>query len=219
MEWRIRRGDFNSLLLRPIHPIFAVTSEMLASKAAAMFMVIPAMFALAFYFSGPVAPLTVLPEWAQQFSNLLPFKRMFYFPLELLVVVGVHTLLGGVIKSVIQPNMYQVAEGVQEGHLDYILTKPEDSQLLVSISRFELRRLVDMFVGLGVLPGAGGLCGNGAGRGAHRPPDAALSGAGAGDGRLGPGRRPLVLALRPAPLLRRVGVVGIGAMAIEGAPD
>ena len=72
-------------------------------------------------------------------------------PLELLVVVGVHTLLGGVIKSVIQPNMYQIAEGVQEGHLDYILTKPEDSQLLVSITRFELWRLVDVFVGLGVL--------------------------------------------------------------------
>jgi len=72
-------------------------------------------------------------------------------PLELLVVVGVHTLIGGIIKSVIQPNMYQIAEGVQEGHLDYILTKPEDSQLLVSITRFELWRLVDVFVGLGVL--------------------------------------------------------------------
>ena len=72
-------------------------------------------------------------------------------PLELLVVVGVHTLIGGIIKSVIQPNMYQIAEGVQEGNLDYILTKPEDSQLLVSISRFEMWRLLDVFVGLGVL--------------------------------------------------------------------
>lgn len=141
MEWRIRRGDFNSLLLRPVHPIFADTSEMLASKAVAMITVIPAMIALAlvfkprfelvpwslvalipalilafalryvlmyvlaltafwttrlgglfelwygveFFFSGRVAPLTVLSEWAQQVANLLPFKWMFYFPLELLL--------------------------------------------------------------------------------------------------------------------------------------
>ncbi|MEK6588957.1 MAG: ABC-2 family transporter protein [Chloroflexota bacterium] len=72
-------------------------------------------------------------------------------PLELLVVVGVHTLIGGVVRSVIQPNMYQIAEGVQEGTLDYILTKPEDSQLLVSFTRVELWKLVDVVIGLGVL--------------------------------------------------------------------
>lgn len=72
-------------------------------------------------------------------------------PLELLVVVGVHTLIGGVVRSVIQPNMYQIAEAVQEGTLDYILTKPEDSQLLVSFTRFEMWKLIDVIVGLGVL--------------------------------------------------------------------
>ena len=72
-------------------------------------------------------------------------------PLELLVVVGVHTLIGGIVRSVIQPNMWQIAEGVQEGTLDYTLTKPEDSQLLVSFSRFELWKLVDVVIGLGVL--------------------------------------------------------------------
>jgi ABC-2 type transport system permease protein len=141
MEWRIRRGDFNSLLLRPIHPIVTDTSDMLASKTVAMFTVVPAMvvlalifkpdfalvpwsllalipaiivafmlrytlmyvlaltafwttrvtalfelwFAAEFFFSGRIAPLTVLPEWAQQVAAYLPFQWMFYFPLELLL--------------------------------------------------------------------------------------------------------------------------------------
>jgi ABC-2 type transport system permease protein len=71
--------------------------------------------------------------------------------LELLVVVGVHIMIGGVVGSIIQPNMWQIAEGVREGTLDYTLTKPEDSQLLVSITRFEIWRLIDVLIGLGVL--------------------------------------------------------------------
>lgn len=70
---------------------------------------------------------------------------------ELLVVVGVYTIIGGWVGSVIQPNMWQIAEGVREGTLDYTLTKPEDSQLLVSITRFEIWRLVDVLIGLVVL--------------------------------------------------------------------
>lgn len=70
---------------------------------------------------------------------------------ELLVVVGVYTLINGIIGSLIQPNMWQIAEGVREGTLDYTLTKPEDSQLLVSITRFEIWKLVDVLIGLAVL--------------------------------------------------------------------
>lgn len=141
MEWQIRRGDFNSLLLRPIHPVVTATSDMLASKTVAMITVVPTMivltlifrpqfelipwsllallpalvlafvlrytlmyvlaltafwttrvtalfelwFAAEFFFSGRIAPLSVLPGWAQQVSNYLPFRWMFYFPLELLL--------------------------------------------------------------------------------------------------------------------------------------
>jgi ABC-2 type transport system permease protein len=70
---------------------------------------------------------------------------------ELLVVVGVHTLIGGIVGSIIQPNMWQIAEGVREGTLDYTLTKPEDSQLLVSVTRFEIWKLADVIIGLVVL--------------------------------------------------------------------
>jgi ABC-2 type transport system permease protein len=72
-------------------------------------------------------------------------------PMELLVVVGVYTLIGGLIRSFIQPNMWRLMDGVQEGTLDYTLTKPADSQLLVSVTEFQLWKLVDVLLGLGVL--------------------------------------------------------------------
>ena len=42
-------------------------------------------------------------------------------------------------------------ENVYDGSLDYTRTKPEDSQLLVSITRFEPWRLVDIVVGLVII--------------------------------------------------------------------
>lgn len=70
---------------------------------------------------------------------------------ELLVVMGVFVLLGGVIRSVIQPNMTQFMTDVELGTLDFVLTKPEDAQLLVSVRRFQLWQSVDVLVGLGLV--------------------------------------------------------------------
>lgn len=70
---------------------------------------------------------------------------------ELLVVMGVFVLMGGVIRSVIQPNMQQLMTDVQEGTLDYLLTKPADGQLLVSVRRVELWQGVDVLVGAGLV--------------------------------------------------------------------
>jgi ABC-2 type transport system permease protein len=47
---------------------------------------------------------------------------------ELLTVLGIQILLGGIIRAGIQPNMQRLMEDVQEGTLDYALTKPEDAQ-------------------------------------------------------------------------------------------
>ncbi|WP_448627821.1 ABC transporter permease [Geodermatophilus sp. URMC 64] len=66
---------------------------------------------------------------------------------ELLVVMGVFVLMGGVIRSVIQPNMQQLMVDVQEGTLDGPLTKPADSQLLVSVRKFDIWQAVDVLVG------------------------------------------------------------------------
>jgi ABC-2 type transport system permease protein len=70
---------------------------------------------------------------------------------ELLTVMGVHILMGGVIQTVIQPNMERLMTDVREGTLDFILTKPEDSQVLVSIRDVKIWQAVDIVVGFVVL--------------------------------------------------------------------
>ena len=42
-------------------------------------------FAVEFFVSGRIAPLSILPEWVQGFAAWLPFRWMFYFPLEVLL--------------------------------------------------------------------------------------------------------------------------------------
>jgi ABC-2 type transport system permease protein len=70
---------------------------------------------------------------------------------ELLVVMGIHVLMGGIIRTLIQPNMIRLIEDVREGKLDYALTKPEDAQLLVSVRDIRIWQFVDVFVGAVIL--------------------------------------------------------------------
>ena len=70
---------------------------------------------------------------------------------ELLVVLGIQLLLGGVIRTTIQPNMQRLMEEVRDGKLDFALTKPEDSQLLVSVRNVQIWRAVDVIAGAAVL--------------------------------------------------------------------
>jgi ABC-2 type transport system permease protein len=68
-------------------------------------------------------------------------------PSELLAVMGIHIALGGVIHTFIQPNMERLIDDVREGKLDYQLTKPEDSQVLVSVREIRIWQAVDIVVG------------------------------------------------------------------------
>ncbi len=70
---------------------------------------------------------------------------------DLLAVMGVHILMGGLIQAIIQPNMEQLMADVQEGSLDYALIKPEDAQLIVSVRQIRIWQLVDVVLGLIVL--------------------------------------------------------------------
>lgn len=72
-------------------------------------------------------------------------------PEELLALVGVYFLIAGMIRALVQPSMQLFMEDIRKGTLDFKLTKPEDAQLLVSIQRVEIWRLVDAVVGLIVL--------------------------------------------------------------------
>ncbi|MFQ5616137.1 MAG: ABC transporter permease [Anaerolineales bacterium] len=73
---------------------------------------------------------------------------------ELLAVMGVHILMGGIINAAIQPNMQRLMDDVQQGTLDFALTKPADAQVIVSIREFRLWQMVDVIVGLVVLGAA-----------------------------------------------------------------
>lgn len=72
-------------------------------------------------------------------------------PDEVLALVGVYFLVGGVIGLVIRPGMTYLIESVRDGMLDFTLTKPEDAQLLVSAQRIEIWHLIDVVLGVGVL--------------------------------------------------------------------
>ena len=72
-------------------------------------------------------------------------------PEELLALVGVYFLIGGLIRTMIRPSMAKFMEDVRQGTLDFTLTKPADSQVLVSIQRVEIWRLVDVLIAIPLL--------------------------------------------------------------------
>jgi ABC-2 type transport system permease protein len=74
-----------------------------------------------------------------------------WLPDEVLALVGVYFLVGGMIGLVIQPAMEEFIESVREGTLDFTLLKPEDAQLLVSIRSVDIWRSIDILLGTGIL--------------------------------------------------------------------
>ena len=72
-------------------------------------------------------------------------------PDEVVALVGVYILVGGVIGVVIQPSMEALIEGVHDGSLDFTLTMPEDAQLLASIQDVDIWELLNILLGFGVL--------------------------------------------------------------------
>jgi ABC-2 type transport system permease protein len=70
---------------------------------------------------------------------------------ELLAVMGVHILMGGVIGAFIQPSMERLRQDIREGTFDFVLTKPDDIQVLSSVREIRIWQAVDVIVGLVVL--------------------------------------------------------------------
>lgn len=70
---------------------------------------------------------------------------------ELLVVMGVFTMVGGIANTFVVPNMQKLVEDIQRGTLDFALTKPADAQTLVSVRQISIWQSVDIFTGLIVL--------------------------------------------------------------------
>ncbi|TAH36934.1 MAG: ABC transporter permease [Planctomycetota bacterium] len=67
---------------------------------------------------------------------------------ECLIVVGVFIALQGILEGFIHPNLGSVVQLVRRGTLDYVLLKPLDAQLMVSVARSTPLKLPHIGVGL-----------------------------------------------------------------------
>jgi ABC-2 type transport system permease protein len=72
-------------------------------------------------------------------------------PMELLALLGIYFLMAGFINTFVQPSMERFLQDIRRGTLDFVLTKPRDSQLLVSIRRVSIWSLMDVVMGAVVL--------------------------------------------------------------------
>jgi ABC-2 type transport system permease protein len=70
---------------------------------------------------------------------------------ELVALIGVFLLVGGLVGLVIRPSMERLMEGVRLGTLDFTLTKPADAQLLVSVRQVDVWKLMDVILGAVVI--------------------------------------------------------------------
>ena len=72
-------------------------------------------------------------------------------PNEMLALVGVYFITGGVIGLVIQPSLEQFITSVRDGTFDFTLVKPEDAQFLMSFQVVNIWKLIDIVMGAAVL--------------------------------------------------------------------
>lgn len=70
---------------------------------------------------------------------------------QLVALVGVYLLVGGIIGLVIQPSLEAFIGSVRDGTLDFQLTKPADAQLLVSIQSIDIWEVLNILLGFGVM--------------------------------------------------------------------
>lgn len=71
--------------------------------------------------------------------------------LELLIVMGLFFMINGFRQVFLQENLSRLSEYVRMGTLDFILTKPVDSQFLVSLRRIGVYNWGDPLLGLGLV--------------------------------------------------------------------
>lgn len=72
-------------------------------------------------------------------------------PDDMLVLVGIHFFIAGLIGLVMLPSMQALMEGIRLGTFDFMLTKPADAQLLASSQVVAPQAVTDVVVGVGVI--------------------------------------------------------------------
>jgi ABC-2 type transport system permease protein len=69
---------------------------------------------------------------------------------EALVVMAWFTVLKAVLDGSINPSLSAVVDQIRKGTLDFVLIKPVDAQFLVSTSKFDVWKVMDLLAGLAV---------------------------------------------------------------------
>jgi ABC-2 type transport system permease protein len=64
-----------------------------------------------------------------------------------LVIVGLFTFMGGFIKTMLQPNAQKIVEMIRTGTMDFVLTKPVNSQFIATLRFHKIFNGIDMLVG------------------------------------------------------------------------
>jgi ABC-2 type transport system permease protein len=67
---------------------------------------------------------------------------------ELLVVIGLFFTVNGLRQALLEPNLHRLGDYVRRGTLDFLLTKPVDAQLLVSLRHINVNVLLDPVIGV-----------------------------------------------------------------------
>ncbi|MGB3327835.1 MAG: ABC-2 family transporter protein [Thermomicrobiales bacterium] len=70
---------------------------------------------------------------------------------ELVMLVGIQTMLGSLLGLVIEPSFQTFMENVRLGTLDFMLTKPADSQVMVTFQRVEGGAIAGTIAGATIL--------------------------------------------------------------------
>ena len=70
-------------------------------------------------------------------------------PDDMLALVGVYFIAGGMIGLIIEPSLEQFITSVRDGTLDFTLLKPEDAQFLISLQTVNIWKVIDVVMGVG----------------------------------------------------------------------
>ena len=68
-----------------------------------------------------------------------------------LVIVGLFTFMGGFIKTLLQPNAQKIVEMIRTGTMDFVLTKPVNSQFIATLRHHKIFSGVDLLMGIVII--------------------------------------------------------------------
>jgi len=70
---------------------------------------------------------------------------------QTLLLVGVYTIVNGLLNVFVAPNIDQLSQSIRDGALDFSLLKPASSQFLVSFQRCVIWGMTDVLLGFALI--------------------------------------------------------------------